>query len=84
MLRKVEVTRPIRLLGISLSDLTVEEYTPSLLPETRKKEDIQKTLDSINDRFGEFTLAFGESIPDLCRQKVISPSWRAKGIKNSL
>jgi DNA polymerase-4 len=83
LLDDIDIMRPVRLLGISLSDLSFEAYTTSLLPEDIRKEGVQKTLDGINDRFGEFTLAYGESIPDLRSQKVISPSWRSKGIKNS-
>ena len=84
LLEKIDILRPVRLLGISLSDLSFEAFTPSLLPEEIQKEEVQKTLDGINDRFGEFTLAYGDTIPDLRTQKVISPSWRSKGIKNSI
>ena len=83
LLQEIEILRPIRLLGISLSDLSFELHTGSLLPDEIKKEEVQKTLDGINDRFGEFTLAYGDTISDLRTQKVISPSWRSKGIKNS-
>jgi len=83
LLREIEIQRPVRLLGISLSDLSSEEYTASLLPDEIRREMVQKSLDGINDRFGEFTLAYGDTIRDLRTQKVISPSWRSKGIKNS-
>ena len=83
LLDKIEIQRPVRLLGVSLSDLSFEEFNTSLLPEEIRREKVQKSLDGINDRFGEFTLAYADTIPDLRTQKVISPSWRAKGIKNS-
>ncbi len=83
LLNEIDILRPVRLLGISLSDLSFEEFTASLFPDETRKEEVQKTLDGINDRFGEFTLAFGDTIRDLRTQKVISPSWRSKGIKNS-
>lgn len=83
LLAGIDIKRPVRLLGISLSDLSFEEYTASLLPQEVRKEEVQKVLDRINDRFGEFTLACADTIPDLRSQKVISPSWRSKGIKNS-
>ena len=83
LLDNIDIQRPVRLLGISLSDLSFEAFTASLFPEETRKEEVQKTLDGINDRFGEFTLAYGDTIPDLRTQKVISPSWRSKGIKNS-
>lgn len=83
LLDKIDIQRPVRLLGISLSDLSFEEFNASLLPDEIRKEEVQKTLDGINDRFGEFTLSYGDAIPGLRTQKVISPSWRPKGIKNS-
>jgi len=83
LLREIEIQRPVRLLGISLSDLSSEEHTASLLPDEIRREKVQKSLDGINDRFGEFTLAYGDTIRDLRTLKVISPSWRSKGIKNS-
>jgi DNA polymerase-4 len=83
LLNEIEIQRPVRLLGISLSDLFFDAFTLSLLPDEIQKEEVQKTLDGINDRFGEFTLAYGDTISDLRSQKVISPSWRSKGIKNS-
>lgn len=83
LLDSVDIQRPVRLLGISLSNLSFEECTSSLLPEEARKEEVQRALDCINDRFGEFTLAYGDTIPDLRTQKVISPSWRSRGIRNS-
>jgi len=84
LLNEIDINRPVRLLGISLSDLSFEGVTASLFPDENRKENVQKALDGINDRFGEFTLAFGDTIHDLRKQKVISPSWRSKGVKNSL
>jgi DNA polymerase-4 len=83
LLDAIEIQRPVRLLGISLSDLSFEEFNSSLLPDEIRKEKVQKTLDGINDRFGEFTLAYGDTISDLRLEKVISPAWRPRGIKNS-
>jgi len=84
LLEKVEIEKPVRLLGIALSQLNFEARTASLFPEESRKEEVQKTLDGINDRFGEFTLAYAETVPDLRTRKVIPPSWRPKGIKNSV
>lgn len=83
LLESIDLPKPVRLLGISLSDLHFDEITPGLFPEDMRKEALQNALDGINDRFGEFTLAYGDTIPDLRTQKVISPSWRSKGIRNS-
>jgi len=79
----IELTGPVRLLGITLSGLCFEGSGSFLLEEDLKRNRLQETLDSVNDRYGEFSLAFGGTIGDLRSQKVISPSWRAKGIRNS-
>lgn len=50
----------IRMVGVSISNL--KPLTPqnlSLLPESKIKESIQKAIDVVNDKFGEFTLQRG-------------------------
>ncbi len=50
----------IRMIGVSISNL--QPITPqnlSLLPESQRTEIIIKTLDKVNDRYGEFTLQRG-------------------------
>ena len=84
LLDEIVIQRPVRLLGISLSDLSFEGFTPSLLQHDIKKEKLQTALDGINDRFGEFTLSYGDTISDLRGQRVVSPTWRPKGIKSSI
>lgn len=50
----------IRMLGVSVSNLKLQTpQTLSLLPETKRQEAIIKTLDKINDKYGEFTLQRG-------------------------
>lgn len=50
----------IRMIGVSLSNLKSQTpQTLSLLPEAEKQETIIKTLDKINDKYGEFTLHRG-------------------------
>ena len=50
----------IRMVGLSVSSLKpVLPQNLSLLPETAKQEKIIKTLDKVNDKFGEFTLQRG-------------------------
>lgn len=52
--------QPIRMIGVSISNL--KHQTPqnlSLLEEKKRKEIITKALDKINDRYGEFTLKRG-------------------------
>jgi DNA polymerase-4 len=83
ILSSIELKRPVRLLGISLSGLTFGSATGCLLEEDRKTQSLQEAMDWVNDRYGEFSLAFAGSIGDLRNVRVISPAWRAKGIRNS-
>lgn len=57
---KIWERRAIRMIGVSVSNL--RPATPqnlSLLPESKRQETIIKTLDKINDKYGEFTLQRG-------------------------
>src|SRR3990167_5623621 len=50
----------IRMIGVSISNLRpLLPETLSLLPETKLTETINKTLDLVNDKYGEFTLQRG-------------------------
>lgn len=58
--QKIWERREIRMIGVSISNLKPTlPQTLSLLPETSKQETIIKTLDKINDKYGEFTLQRG-------------------------
>jgi len=50
----------IRMVGVSISNLKpIAPQNVSLLPESSRQETIIKTLDKINDKYGEFTLQRG-------------------------
>lgn len=50
----------VRLLGISTTNLVAKkDQTLSLLPEAKRTEVITKTLDLVNDRYGDFVLRRG-------------------------
>lgn len=84
LLDSIIVSQPIRLLGISISNLV---YAPEpqleLLEEHDRKQQLTAAMDTLNDRFGEFRVAFGSLLQG--REKgshVISPAWRPEGIRN--
>lgn len=83
IIRKTTLTGPVRLLGLSLGNLVFGFQPNSLLPEDRRKESLQEALDRINDRYGEFSLGYAGQIHNFRGNRIISPSWRAKGIRNS-
>jgi DNA polymerase-4 len=84
ILDSVELEQPIRLMGVSLSNLNHQAQQPSLFEEDRKREDVTKAMDEVNERFGNMSVTFGSLLPD--KQKrgsfVISPAWRPSGIRN--
>jgi DNA polymerase IV len=60
ILNKIWDGRSIRMVGSSISNLSPENpHNLSLLEENLRQEVIIKTLDQINDRYGEFTLERG-------------------------
>lgn len=66
--------KPIRLVGVSVTNiLHSHQISLPILPEDTKEEQVKNTLDTINDKFGEFTVFRGalveikdriENIPD--------------------
>lgn len=55
--RKLYSGAPIRFLAVSLSNLRpLNQQTVCFLDEIKKREVITRALDSVNDRYGEFTL----------------------------
>ncbi len=84
ILDTVELEQPIRLMGISLSNLNHQTSQPSLFEEDRKKEEATRAMDAINERFGNMTVTLGSLVPDkeMRGSFVISPAWRPNGIRN--
>ncbi len=57
---KIWDLEPIRMVGVSVSNLTPERpRTLSFLPEIKRREVITSALDKINNKYGEFTLQRG-------------------------
>ncbi|HEX8460425.1 MAG TPA: DNA polymerase IV [Segetibacter sp.] len=51
-----KVGRPIRLLGVRLSDLTNEPVQANLFDDAGKKNDLYKAIDDVKNKFGKFAL----------------------------
>jgi len=57
MIEEVNSPKPIRLIGISISNLSQEkDITQALLTYDQKRERLLEATDKINDHFGEFTI----------------------------
>lgn len=86
ILNTLVLTQPVRLLGVRLSNLRYESNQLPLFEEERKKLLLASAMDSVNDRYGGFTVTFGSLLDnESCKSKgshVISPAWRPEEIRN--
>ncbi|MBK5274979.1 MAG: DNA polymerase IV [Desulfuromonadales bacterium] len=83
ILDSVELEQPVRLLGVKLSGLKHHSEQLALFPDERRQNELVRSMDIINDRFGEFTVTFGSMLKSRDKgSRVISPSWRPSGIRS--
>lgn len=68
----------IRLAGVSVSNLVKESFQLSLFEKERKKEKLLKTIDRINQRYGDFTITWARLLEKSKGGNVIPPSWRPR------
>jgi DNA polymerase-4 len=81
IVKNVRLARPLRLLGISISGLERAREELFLFEQDNKAKRLNKTLDSVNERFGEGALTFASLLSNIKHDKVISPSWRPYGVR---
>ena len=74
MLDEMAVARPVRLLGISVSNLSRDARQSWWLPEMRRQAKLASACDQINDRFGEATVRRGT----LCRESRAGAHYQLK------
>jgi DNA polymerase-4 len=83
ILDSIALQQPVRLLGISISNLQYQAEQLSLFSEEQKRKDLAKAMDCVNDRFGTSAVTFGSLLGDGDRGgNVISPAWRPSGIRS--
>ena len=67
----------VRQLWVRLSDLQHQAPQQSLSQDEQRKSDTVRTMDELNDRFGDFTNTFGSLLSTEEKEgHVISPAWR--------
>lgn len=81
ILTHIRLTQAVRLLGVSISNLTAKTVQLPLFEEEQKRMTTTKLMDDINDRYGEFTLTRGSLLFSFHHQGVISPAWRPEGAR---
>ena len=84
ILETVEREQPVRLLGVTLSNLKHQVAQLPLFKDERKKLFATQAMDRVNGRFGRMAVTFGSLLPgkEKAGSHVIPPSWRPDGIKN--
>jgi len=84
ILNTVELEQPVRLLGVTLSNLKRQAEQLPLFEDERKKLFATQAMDQVNERFGSMAVTYGSLLPgkEKAGNHVIPPSWRPDGIKN--
>jgi len=82
ILDSIELTQPIRLLGVKISNLRQHTEQLPLFPAERKKALLAGAMDQVNNKFGDFAVTFGSLLGTDGGSKVISPAWRPEGVRN--
>ncbi len=81
ILNTIRLQQPIRLIGVSVSNLTKNISQIPLFREDRNKKAATRAMDEINDRYGDFCITWCTLIERYHHKGVISPSWRPSGVK---
>lgn len=84
ILDSMEITQPIRLLGVRITNLCYQREQLPLFEEERRKVFMISAMDEVNDRFGDFTVTYGSLLGNNEEKgsHVISPAWKPEGIRN--
>lgn len=79
----IEISQPVRLLGVSLTGLCYRGEQLALFAEDRRKAAMTSAMDALNDRYGDFTVTYGSLLDASDKgSHVISPAWKPAGIRN--
>jgi len=81
ILNAIRLQQPVRLIGVSVCNLTKNTVQIPLFGTDRIKQAATHTMDTINDRYGDFCITWGTLIERYHHKGVISPAWRPDGVK---
>jgi len=79
LFRTITLGQPVRLIGVALSNLDRDVTQVPLFDEQRKQLCVTGAMDSINDRYGDFTVTWGALADRSRHERVLSPAWRPGG-----
>ena len=75
------LAQPVRLLGVRISNLRYDSKQLPLFGDERRRALVTEAMDSVNNRFGDFTVTFGSLVGESGGSRVISPAWRPSGVR---
>ena len=81
ILDSINPVMAIRLIGVTIGKLAGGSAQVELFDKDRRRGELLGAMDSINDRFGSFTLTWGALVDEREPSGVISPAWRPVGVK---
>ena len=85
MLHQAWQGEPVSQIQVTALDPRSGEYQLDLLAqETTKRNDINRVLDEINDRYGEFTIAPATLLHRSKMPNVIAPAWKPFGHRQTI
>lgn len=83
ILDTMEISQPVRLLGVRITNLCYQRQQLPLFEDERRKALVTTAMDDVNDRYGSFTVTYGSILANEEKGSfVISPAWRPEGIRN--
>ncbi|MBC8019209.1 MAG: DNA polymerase IV [Verrucomicrobia bacterium] len=83
ILDSLDISQPIRLLGVRITNLCYQREQLPLFEDERRKALAVDAMDMVNDKFGDFTVTYGSVLDNNEKGSfVISPAWRPEGIRN--
>jgi len=83
ILAGMEISQPIRLLGVRITNLCYQRQQLPLFEDERRKVLATAAMDAVNDRYGSFAVTYGSVLDNGEKGSfVISPAWRPDGIRH--
>ena len=79
--KELSIKGPVRLLGVGLTGITKGTHQLALFEADKRRENLLEALDTINDRYGPFTVSWAPIVEEKEEPGVISPAWRPEGVK---
>ena len=80
----MRMSEPIRLVGVSVSNLRKNAVQLPLFPDELRKARVTVAQDEVNNKFGEFTVFPAAVLLRSRRERTIAPSWRPYGIRQAI